>query len=76
MARAPLNDRRLPFKLSSQTVGAQKAYAGMISRYGVAEGRRIFLTKAAEQGTGSTPRQQVNSTYKVGAKKGADGKFS
>jgi hypothetical protein len=58
----------LPFKLSAQTKGAQKAYRNFVEQYGVSEGRRIFLAKAEEQGTGNTLRQKVNSTYKRGAK--------
>jgi hypothetical protein len=60
--------RRLPFKISAQTVGAQKAYRAFTRQYGGDEGARIFLAKAEERGTGSTIRQKVNSTYKKGAK--------
>ena len=67
MTRVEFNDRTLPFKLSAQTKGAQKAYRGMVRQYGLAEGRRIFLQKAAEQGVGTTIRQRVNSIYKTGA---------
>lgn len=58
----------LPFKISAQTVGAQKAYKNFIARYGVAEGQRIFLARAEEQGVGNTIRQKVNSVYKRGGK--------
>lgn len=58
----------LPFKLSAQTKGAQKAHGRMVERYGLKEGERIFLEKAEEQGTGKTLRQKVNSIYKKGAK--------
>lgn len=64
----PFDDAELPFKLSAQTKGAQRAYRGMLDQYGLAEGRRIFLQKAAEQGEGTTIRQRVNSIYKKGAK--------
>ena len=57
----------LPFKITAQTKGAQKAYHAMIDQYGLAEGRRIFLQKAEEQGVGTTIRQKVNSIYKTGA---------
>ena len=59
---------KLPFKISAQTKGAQKAYRRFVRRYGIDEGRRIFLQKADEQGSGSTARQRVNSIYKTGAK--------
>ena len=58
----------LPFKITAQTKGAQKAYRGMVDQYGLAEGRRIFLQKAEEQGVGTTVRQKANSIYKTGAK--------
>lgn len=61
-----LNDRQLPFKLSAQTKGAQKAYVHFIEQYGVSEGRRIYLAKAEEHGVGKTIRQKVNSVYKKG----------
>lgn len=60
----------LPFKISAQTRGAQKAYARMVEQYGKREGERIFLQKASEQGTGNTLRQKVNSIYKKGARLG------
>lgn len=59
---------RLPFKISAQTVGAQRAYRRFVRFYGLDEGRRIYLAKAEEQGTGNTIRQKVNSTYHKGAK--------
>jgi hypothetical protein len=58
----------LPFRITAQTKGAQKAYAAFVREYGVSEGRRIFLAKAEERGTGNTIRQKVNNTYKHGAK--------
>jgi hypothetical protein len=57
----------LPFKISAQTKGAQRAYRAFVRRYGLDDGRRIFLAKADERGTGTTQRQRVNSTYKKGA---------
>lgn len=67
MARKPtLNDRQLPFKLSAQSRGVQKAYGAMIQQYGQSEGRRIFLAKAEEQGTGRTLRQKADSIYTKG----------
>lgn len=59
---------KLPFKLNAQPVGVQKAYAAMTKEYGAAEGRRIFLAKAEERGTGSTIRQKCVSVYKKGAR--------
>jgi len=59
---------RLPFKITAQTVGAQKAYRAFVREYGLEEGRRIFLQKANERGEGSTLRKRVNSVYKTGAK--------
>lgn len=63
-----VNDRALPFKLTAQSVGVQKAYRQMISQYGVTEGRRIFLAKASEKGTGNTIRQKADSIYTKGRK--------
>lgn len=57
----------LPFKITAQSKGAQKAYRAMVRQYGIAEGRRIFLAKAEENGTGKTLTKKVNSTYKTGA---------
>lgn len=59
---------KLPFKITAQTIGAQKAYRRFVRRYGLEEGRRIYLQKADEQGEGSTLRQKVNDIYKTGAK--------
>jgi len=59
---------KLPFKITAQSVGAQKAYRAMVAEYGLDEGRRIFLAKAEERGTGSTLRQKVHSVYKTGAR--------
>jgi hypothetical protein len=61
---------KLPFKLSAQTKGAQKAHSAMVEQYGKEKGEEIFLKKADEQGTGTTIRQKVNSIYKTGAKIG------
>jgi hypothetical protein len=58
----------LPFLISAQTKGAQKAYRAFLSQYGLDEGRRIYLQKAEERGEGKTLRQKVNFTYKTGAK--------
>jgi hypothetical protein len=58
----------LPFDISKQTVGAQKAYKNFVKEYGKAEGTRIFLAKAEEQGKGNTLREKVNSIYHKGAK--------
>jgi hypothetical protein len=63
----------LPFKISAQTKGAQKAYRNFIKQYGREEGQRIYLAKADERGTGSTLRQRVNSVYKQGATLKGDG---
>jgi len=62
----------LGFKITAQTKGAQKAYRAFVRQYGLAEGRRIYLQKADEQGVGNTTRQKVNSIYKTGAKIGGD----
>jgi len=59
---------QLPFLITAQTQGAQKAFRNFISEYGYNEGARIYLKKADEQGTGSTLRQKCNSVYKKGAK--------
>ena len=58
----------LPFKITAQTRGAQKAYRRIVNRYGLDEGRRIFLDRAEEHGEGSTLRKRVNSIYKKGGK--------
>lgn len=58
----------LPFKISAQTKGAQKAYSEFVKFYGKKDGERIFLEKAEEQGRGRTTREKVNSIYKTGAK--------
>lgn len=60
----------LPFKISAQSKGAQKAYSRFVHQYGKKEGERIFLKKAEEQGTGKTIRQKVNSIYHKGASVG------
>jgi len=59
---------KLPFKITAQTVGAQRAYRRFVRRYGLDEGRRIFLAKADERGEGSTLRRKVNSIYKFGGR--------
>jgi len=48
--------------------GARKALRNMRNEYGPAEGNRIFLAKAEEDGKGKTMRAKVNSTYRKGAK--------
>ena len=58
----------LPFEISAQTKGAQKAHRRFVDRYGKEEGERIFLARADEHGSGSTIRQKVNSVYKKGGK--------
>lgn len=64
----------LPFKISAQSAGAQKAYARFVHQYGKKEGERIFLQKAAEQGVGKTLREKVNSIYHKGATVGGNSK--
>jgi hypothetical protein len=58
----------LPFKISAQSRGAQKAYRNFVDFYGREEGERIYLQKAEERGKGKTLRQKVNDIYKTGAK--------
>lgn len=58
----------LPFKLSAQSKGAQKAYRNFVKQYGRQKGTEIYLKKAYERGEGKTIRQKVNSVYKTGAK--------
>lgn len=58
----------IPWKLTAQTKGFQKAYQAFTDFYGQEEGTRVFLQKAEEQGTGNTLRQKANSIYKTGAK--------
>jgi hypothetical protein len=60
----------LPFKITAQTKGAQKAFRRMTRRYGSDEGTRIFLERAEEHGVGNTVRQKANSIYKKGGKFG------
>jgi hypothetical protein len=62
----------LPFDITKQSAGAQKAYANFVKEYGKSEGTRIFLAKAEERGKGKTIRQKVNSIYKKGAKLGTE----
>lgn len=52
----------------SYPVGAKKALKNMEGFYGQDEGRRIFVQKALEQGSGSSLRDKITSTYKTGAK--------
>jgi len=59
---------KLPFKLTAQTKGLQRAHRRFIAKYGEEEGNRIFLQKADEQGIGNTTRQRANSIYKFGGK--------
>ena len=59
---------QVPWKISAQTVGFQKALKNFKDQYGPEEGVRIFLKKAEEQGTGNTLRQKANSVFKTGAK--------
>jgi hypothetical protein len=59
---------RLPFKLTAQPKSVQRAYHNFVNEYGAVDGTRIFLAKADERGTGSTPRQKVLSIYTKGAK--------
>lgn len=63
----------LPFKISAQTAGVQKAYGRFVEQYGKEEGTRIFLQKAEEQGKGNTIRQKVNSVYSKGSHVGRQG---
>jgi hypothetical protein len=62
----------LPFDISKQSAGAQKAYANFVKEYGKSEGTRIFLAKAEERGKGKTIRQKVNSIYKKGSHLGTE----
>jgi len=58
----------LPFQISAQAPGVQKAYQRFIRQYGAKEGERIFLQYAEDHGTGKTLREKVNSVYRKGAK--------
>jgi len=58
------------FKIRNLSKGAQKARRRMMQQYGAEEGDRIWREKAEEQGTGTTLRQKINSTYHKGAKLG------
>lgn len=58
----------LPFKITAQSVGAQKAYRAMVRQYGLEKGRQVFIAKAVENGRGKTITAKVNSTYMTGAK--------
>jgi len=59
---------KLPFKITAQTKGTQKAYRRIVNRYGLDDGRRIFLERAKLHGEGNTLREQVNSIYKHGGR--------
>lgn len=48
------------------TVGAQKAYRNMQEFYGTADGKRIFMKKAIEQGHGTTLTEKINDVYATG----------
>ena len=52
----------------SYPVGAKKALKNMQGFYGQQEGRRIFVQKALEQGSGTTFHDKIASTYRTGAK--------
>jgi len=60
----------LPFKISAQSEGAQKAYGRFVKQYGKKEGERIFLQYAEDHGTGKTITEKVNSVFRKGAKLG------
>jgi hypothetical protein len=51
----------------SYSEGAKKAWDEMRSGYGPEEGRRIFVQKAIERGTGASLHELVDSTYATGA---------
>lgn len=57
----------LPFDITKQSKGAQKAYANFVKFYGKQKGTQVFLQKAEEQGKGNTIRQKVNFIYHKGA---------
>jgi hypothetical protein len=59
---------KLPFDITKQSKGAQKAYKHFVEFYGPVKGTDIFLLKAEEQGKGNTIRQKVNNVYHKGAK--------
>lgn len=61
---------KLPFDITKQSAGAQKAYRHFTEFYGKRKGTQVFLQKAEEQGKGNTIRQKVNSVYHKGAKLG------
>lgn len=64
----PMSISKFPFKISNLTKGAQKARKQMMKDYGKEKGEEIWVKRAEERGTGNTLRQQINSTYKKGAK--------
>jgi hypothetical protein len=47
--------------------GAKKAWDQMRADYGPEDGRRIFVQKAIERGSGKSMRELVDSTYAKGA---------
>ena len=51
----------------SYSEGAKRAWAQMAADYGPEEGRRIFVQKAIERGSGATLQQIVDSVYATGA---------
>lgn len=59
----------LPFKISAQRKGTQRAHRNFVKQYGD-DADRIFLARAEEHGVGKTLRQKCNSIYKVGGKFG------
>lgn len=65
---------KLPFDITKQSAGAQKAYKNFVKFYGKQEGTRVFLQKAEDEGKGNTIRQKVNSIYHKGAKLNAKAK--
>jgi hypothetical protein len=68
MARFPVNDKRLPFKLSAQSAGVQKAYLNFIKQYGNVRGPQIFTAYANDHGVGNTLRQRCASVFTTGRK--------
>ena len=58
--------KSLPFKITAQSKGAQKAFRRITNRYGTDKGPQVFLDRAEEHGVGNTIRQKVNSVYKKG----------
>lgn len=50
----------------SYPVGAKKAYEAFQEFYGSADGRRIFVKKALEQGQGETVHDKIADVFKAG----------